>query len=160
MAESNKALLSWEFPEFPTHDRSKRWWIISGIIVVGFLVYAVLVANFLFALIIIMISAIVLYQHFHEPDMVMFGIYDNGLRIDDKHYRWSELKSFWLVYEPPVTEALYITFSSSLRPLMMIPLIEDINPLELRDILGEFVLEDLEKETEPTSEAIGKLLKL
>ena len=41
----------------------------------------------------------------------------------------------------------------------MIP-ITDQSPLDLRDILLEYLDEDLEKEGESTAEALGRLLKL
>lgn len=160
MAEQAEALLSWEFPEFQKHDRSKRWWGIAIGIVAVLVIFSLFTANFLFALILIMITTIVVYQHFHEPDTVHFGIYADGLRVDEKQYRWSELSSFWMVYEPPHTQSIYLTFASRIHPTMMIPFPDDVDPIEVRDVLGEFVEEDLEKETETTSDAIGKWLKL
>ncbi len=160
MAENNKVLLTWKFPEFQSHDRSKEWWVIAIVIVVALLVYSLVTANFLFALIIIMISTIIAYQHFHDPDDVAFSVRNTGIYIDDKHYRWSAIKSFWISYEPPFTQSLYITFTSSVHPNMMIPFPDEIDPIEIRDILGEFIQEDLEQEKEPASEVIGKWLKL
>ena len=54
---------------------------------------------------------------------------------------------------------LYLEFKNSLRPRLTIPL-EDINPVNARKILKNYLDEDLEKDTEPTSEALGRKLRL
>ena len=46
-----------------------------------------------------------------------------------------------------------------LQHRITIPL-EDINPVELREVLLMYIEEDLEKEEEPTTESLTKILRL
>jgi len=159
MAEVEKDLLNWQFPEYQEHHHSKRWWTVFGVIGIALMLFAILNGNFLFALILIMVAAIIIFRHYHEAEEVTFRATEQGIEVDSKFYQWRDIKSFWLAYEPPQVKTLILEFNSSLRPHMSIALQEQ-NPLEVRDILGEYIEEDLERESEPTSDALGRILKL
>lgn len=152
-------LINWSFPEFVVPERSRNWYIIATIIGVLLLLYAILTANFLFGLIII-ISAIIMFLQAHkEAGQVAFGISETGIVIDDKFFDFKSFKNFYLIYEPPQTKNLYLEFDSWWRPRLSIPL-EDINPIKVRQILLTHLTEDLTKEAEPLSEALNKKLKI
>ncbi len=154
-----KLLLSWEFPEFEQHQKTKSWYIWALIISGVLLIWAIATANFLFALIIIMVAAIVAISTVKKPAPMDFKIFEDGIFIGEKYYDYKKLKSFWLVYNPPEVKKLYLEFKTSIRPEISIPL-KDTNPLKVRKILLEYLDEDLTKEDESTSDQIQRLLKL
>jgi len=78
--------------------------------------------------------------------------------MSDRLYVWPEIDNFWFVYEPPIKN-LYLTFKSRLKPNLTIPLNQE-NPLQIRKFLSQYLKEDLDKEGEPTADALGRLLKL
>jgi len=152
-------LISWSFPEFVVPERSRNWYIVAILIGVLFLLYAVLTANFLFGLIIIISALIMFLQAHKEAAQVEFAILENGVVVGDKFFDFKSLKNFYLIYEPPRIKNLYLEFDSWWRPRLTIPL-EDINPVKVRQILLKFLSEDLTKQTEPLSEALNKKLKI
>jgi len=158
MSKENKTL-TWEFIEYEEHQRGRLWWLVLMTVSAALLIFALLTANYLFALIIIMVVAIILFRHYHEPEMLSCELHTGGVRVGSQEYDWSEIKNFWLVYEPPTVKSLFIVFKSALKQPMTVPL-SDQNPLEVREFLGKYLEEDLEKETEPTSEALSRLLRL
>lgn len=151
--------IAWSFPEFESRSRNKKWWTWFTIIDLVIIVYAVVSANYLFALILVMISGIVVFREYHDTETITCTLTDDGIFIDEKLYNWDEIQSFWFVYQPPEIKNLYISFKSLLRPTLTIPLL-DQNPLTLRQYLSQYIEEDLEKEGEPTTDALGRLLKL
>lgn len=157
--KTNDILLSWTFAEFEKHNRPRVWWLWFAGIGLFMLLYAVFTANFLFALIIIIVSAIIIYRNFHEPGAVSITITPLAIHVGDEEYLWSELGSFWLAYEPPEVKKLFLTFSSRIRPHLAIPL-EDVSPLAVRDVLSEYLVEDLENESEPTTELLGRMFRI
>lgn len=159
MKQDTEILLEWEYPEYDEHERSKRWWVIFGIIVVVLLVLAILFQNYIGALILIMITTIIIYQNNSEPNMVSFGITQDGIIVNEREFPWKDIEYFWLVYEPPEVKQLYIAYKSKIRPVLSVPL-QDQNPIDVRNTLKEYIDEDLEKENEPTTDALGRLLKL
>lgn len=153
------ALLRWSFSEFKQVDRSKTWWIMAGLVVLAMLIYAVTTANFLFALILIMGSTLFITETQRHPRQMNFAITGNGIILGKKYWRWSELSNFWIAYQPPEIKKLYIEAKSSLEPRLAIPL-QNNNPLNVRQLLGKYMTENLEREDIPTSEALAKILKL
>ncbi len=161
MAEEKygKKLISWNFPEFIKYERSRGWYVIALIIGGLLLLYAVVTVNFLFALIVIIVAVILFLKTSEEANNIEFTIYEAGIKVGEKFYEYKELKNFYLIYEPPEVKSLYLDFQSSLRPRLQIPL-EDKNPVKVREILLDYLNEDLDKENEPISDGLGRILKL
>ena len=156
---SKKEIISWSFPEYAVPQRKKTWYIWAVIAFIALLLYAILTANFLFGLIIIMVTIILFIYHHKEPLEIQFIINRDGIEVGNKTYNFKELKKFWLIYEPPEVKNLYIDFKSTIKPTLVIPLLGQ-NPLQVRKILKEHLDEDLEKESESTSEALARVLKI
>lgn len=159
LIDEEDILLGWQFSEFEKHQRNKLWYIIAGIILIALVIYAVFAANFLFAVILIIISAIIYLQEKRGPDNLLFAITPDGLFIGDKIHPYKSIKNFYLIYEPPEVKNLFIDFNSALKPRLTIPLL-DQDPVTVRELLLEYLDEDIEKEYEPLSEIIGRFLKL
>ncbi len=154
-----KTLISWKFPEHTTPNRSKKWYIWTTLFFLAMLLYAVLTANFLFGLIIIMLVIIMFILHNKEPLEIEFKITQNGIEINNEKYSFKDLENFWIVYEPPHVKNLYFKFKASFKPTLIIPLL-DKNPIKVREILKEYLLEDLDKESESNVESLARVFKI
>jgi len=154
-----KNLISWKFPEHTTPNRSKKWYIWTTLFFLAMLLYAVLTANFLFGLIIIMLVIIMFILHNKEPLEIEFKITQNGIEINNEKYSFKDLENFWVVYEPPHVKNLYFKFKASFKPTLIIPLL-DKNPIKVREILKEYLLEDLDKESESNVESLARVFKI
>ena len=97
---------NWKFSEFPQHQRSRSWYIWGGIAVGLLLIYSIFTFNFLFGLIVIMISLIVLLFH-RSSNEVTFQIAEDGIIVNGKFYSFKSLKNFFIIYEPPEIKNLY-----------------------------------------------------
>ena len=155
----NQKIISWKFPEYTSPERSRSWYFWAILFFLGLLLYSVLTANFLFGLIIIIFTIILFMHHHKEPQEIKAEISDDGVKIGERLYDFKEIKKFWLIYEPPEVKNLYLDFDSFFRPTLVIPLLNE-NPLAVRDFLKEYVTEDLEKESESTSAALARVLKI
>ena len=152
-------LMSWQFPEYLKPERGKAWYFFFFSAVILLLIYAMVTINFLFAIIVIISAIIVLMRSKYQPVAVDFSITKNGLMVEEKFYPFDLIKDFYIIYKPKEIKNLYFEFKSLLKPRVIIPL-EDQNPLKVRDLLKEYLDENLEKEEEPASEAFRKLFKL
>ena len=151
--------IEWEIDEYPIHQRSKRWYMISIVLGVAFITYAVATANFLFAVIILMVAVITTLSLFVPPGRVPVIITNTGLVVDDTYYDFEAVKDFSIAYEPPDVKNLYLKFRSSWQPLLTVPL-EDIDPNHVREILLPFCLENLERTEESLTDSVRRLYKL
>lgn len=149
----------WQIREYEKYFRGKRWYLIMSLIAGLLIVYAVYSANYLFALMIVLFGIILIMQEMNEPGEIDFGICETGIIVGNKYYSFSELEKYWIVYSPPDTKTLYFELKGIIFHRLSINL-EDANPNEIRDFLNQYLFEDLEKEEEPLSDRLGRLLKL
>ena len=151
--------LYWDIPEFQDYTRNKTWYITAGIIGLLLLIYSIGTANLLFGVIIIIAAVTLIKIDKTKPDNIEFAITTKGIIIGDSYYEYQDLENFYIVYEPPEIKNLFIEPKNVIRPRINIPL-HDQDPTEVRKLLKKYIAEDLDKEGEPISEAIGKILKL
>ena len=154
-----KTLIKWHFPEFEQPERSISWYIILFIIFAALLAYSIFTLNFLFAIIVVMVVVILFLHQRKDPLELEIKITEAGVEIGDRFYAYKELDKFFVIYEPPEISNLYLEFKGELKPDLSIPL-KDQNPIKVRDILMDFLGEDVEKEEEPTSDFLTRWLKL
>lgn len=158
--DRGKLLASWDFPEFYKPERSFAWYVIAVLLGAGLLIWAFTDQNYLFALIIIILAAIITLRIRREPKIIKAAIYEDGISVgSNTFYEWKDIRNFWIAYDPPEVKNLYIEFVAGLRPSITINL-EDQNPLNVREILLNYLPEDTERENETFSDGFTRLLKL
>ncbi|MFA6098868.1 MAG: hypothetical protein WCV50_03780 [Patescibacteria group bacterium] len=159
-ADHGKTLADWKFPEFIKHKRKFGWYVIVFILIGALMIFAILTSNPLFAILIFLFVIIYFFRTRREPATLEVIINEDGVSIGEKtFYIWKQIKSFWIIYEPPEVKNLYLDFKSGLRPSISISL-ENQNPLRIRKILSEYLPEDIEKENESFSDGLQRMLKL
>jgi hypothetical protein len=153
-------IINWEIPEYDEHKRNKHWYIIAIIVILAILAYSVFTANYLFTIIMLMGSFMLFYYDRKEAPMINFILEGEGVVVGNKFYDYDEIKNFSIVYKPKEDiKNIYLTFSNNLRNRITIPLM-DQDPLIVRRYLLQYVDEDLDRNHEPVSESIGRMLKL
>lgn len=157
--EKGNNLLSWHFPEFEKYERTATWYIIFFITAGLLMVYAILSLSFLFAVIIVMCTIIILLWHRKEPTELDINIMEAGIEIGNKFYMYKEIRSFFIIYEPPHVKTLFILLKNRAKPRISVPL-NGQNPVKIRDILLNFIEEDIDKNDEPGSDYLIRALKL
>ena len=151
---------SWEVHEYNPHNRSFRWYVIAISLSLILLIISFFTQNFLLPVIIIIVAFIFIMQHGQEPEKVIINLGNEGINIGQKFYDYDEFKHFALVYKPKLNDKnLYFEFNNALRTRISIPL-ENMNPVEIRNHLLQFLDEDLERTDIPLSESLSKILKL
>jgi hypothetical protein len=126
----------------------------------GLLIYAISDANFLFALIVILFAFILFTHHRSDPISVSLKLYERGIQIGEKFYLFRELDSFAIIYEPPLVKKLYIRPKGAWLHHDIAIQLYDVDPVVVRALLVPYVTEDLEKESESTSEVMARVFKL
>ncbi len=154
-----KILACWNIPEFDKPKRGIAWYIITFLIVSGLIIWSILTSNFLFTLLVILFFFIIVSYGRKEPKQLPFQINEDGIKLAEKFYPWKSLNEFWLIYEPPTVKRIYITAKNKLTPLLSIPL-QTEDPIKIRQILLNYLSEDLNQENESTTDVLNRWLKL
>ncbi len=156
--DRGKTFLQWKFFEFPIHQRGLVWYFVSGLFIMLFLGYAVFTRNFLFALIIILF-VLLFYIMNRSVREITIQIGEDGVLLGNKLYQYSSMEKYWIIYNPPQVKSLYIQFKSFFSPRLVISL-ENQSPLKIREILSNYIVEDLDQEEEPPLDTLTRVLKL
>ena len=158
--EYGEEINSWQVKEYEEHERSNIWYLVAGLITVLILIFCFVTKNFLFAIIIILASIIVITNDGQKPRKIKVTLTEEGVLIGKKFYDYDVFKNFAIVYKPSQNiKTLYFEFKNSFKQRLSIDL-EDRNPLSIRETLLKYVDEDLERTDQPLSERLTKMFKL
>ena len=157
--EFGKVFFTWDFPEYNTSWRNNKWYKWAIIVAVLLTIYAFITANYLFAVIIVLLGVIFVFQSFDSPLTVQCQITEDGIIIGSRFYDYRDLSQFWIIYEPPAVKNLYIEFKNPIKPRLGIPL-NTQNPLEIRDVLERYLDEEVDRENEPLSDGLSRLFRM
>ncbi|OGH87521.1 MAG: hypothetical protein A3J93_03260 [Candidatus Magasanikbacteria bacterium RIFOXYC2_FULL_42_28] len=156
---TGEIVYEWSVKEYEQPERNRRWYIVMGIIGAVMLAFAIISANYLFALLIALFAIILFMHDLVAPLDVPFAITEAGIILGKKFYRFSELESFWMIYDPPTVKNLYFSHSQMMRHRLVVPLLDN-DPRPIRDYLNQFIEEDLEQEEEPTDDKLARMFRI
>ena len=152
-------LANWSIPEYQVYKKDFSWFLLAGISIVLMMGYAFFTNNFLFAVIIV-ISAFILIIRGNEPVQVDFTIFEEGVAVGNKFYEYSKFKDFAIVYKPEEkVKNIYFEFSGLFFNRLSISLGGN-NPLQIREILVKYLVENKEMVEQPVSENLARLFKI
>ena len=152
-------LAAWDFPEFVKEEKSKWWYISFGLVFSLMLLYSYFEQNFLFMVIIGLFIFVYFSLEKKSPLNIQIALAEDGILINGKFINYQDLENFYLIYYPPQIKNLYFQPKNQLKNRLTFPL-ENQNPSEIREILLQYLPEDLEKEEIPASETISRFFKL
>ena len=153
MQNSDKTL-SWHTAEYRHRPKSAEWFWALGIISIAGAFAAILVGNILFAILIIVGSAIVALFAARAPEEVEISLTKVGILVGTRLHPYASLESFCILYEdnPPL---LKVEMKNPIMPYLSIQ-IETVSPDDIRIFLSSFLEE---KEMDPSiSERIAERL--
>jgi hypothetical protein len=141
-----KSDIQWTAPEFEYYPKSKNWFIATGLIAGLLLLWTIFTKNIFFALLIILSYFLVTIFALKKPNQVRLSIKPNGIKVNQITYRFDNLKSFWIFYEPPKVKELSLRSKKTIMPYIKIPLGEQ-NPVQVRQVLIKYLPEKKHKES-------------
>lgn len=150
----------WRVKEYDKHERSKTWYLVAISLTLALLLFSFFTANFLFAVIIIVASLVIILHDGQDPIDLEVVLEEEGVLVGKNFYDYDDLENFSIVYKPSQgVKKLYFEFKNFIKPRLSFELGE-MDPLIVRDFLLRYLPEDLERTDEPLSEGIARILKL
>ena len=119
------------------------------------MIIALLMQNYIFALIILLSSFLIAAQAVKKPRTVKFILTKEGLAIDEKMCLWQDIKSFW-IFEEPEIQAIGLETKKMSAPHLYIPLARQ-DAETIREILKKHIPE--KKQEESLTDIIARRLK-
>jgi hypothetical protein len=112
--------------------------------------------NFVGALTLAFVGALVYYIAQQKPSTVRYRLMVDGIVLNNTLYHYQDLESFNVIYEPGETKTIIFRSARRFSPLIHME-IGDADPVEIREVLLEFLPEDLELE-EPLVDILARRL--
>ncbi|MBL7053279.1 MAG: hypothetical protein ISS02_01285, partial [Candidatus Portnoybacteria bacterium] len=114
--------IEWIAPEFEQYEKSKSWFITTGLIAGALFLLAIFTKNLLFALMIALVYFVISTYASKNPREIKLAITPKGIKIEQTLYNFENLRSFWLFYDPPEVKELSIRSKKTIMPYIKIPL--------------------------------------
>lgn len=156
--QRGETLLSWTFPEYERYERGRAWYVGAFVVGAALLVYAFATKNFLFTVIIVMLAVVLYLRQVQQPAEISFAITERGVLLADRFTPFEGLRDYWFVTEEGAPRVVYFHPRRS-RPRFGVPL-GDRDPSVVRDALRGRLPENEDEHEEPTTDTIGRALKL
>ncbi len=154
-ASSVPVMTSWSGPLY-SHAPNPRFLIGAIFLLCGVGVFFIFFERNIFAVTFFFLSALMLFiTSRQEPPVVDFVVGPTSVRVGPKEYRFSDIRSFWVEYNPGGLKELSVQLDQWYKPYLKIPLM-DQDPVKIRIILLKFIPE-IEHE-EAMLESLSRLL--
>jgi hypothetical protein len=151
-------IVAWDSLSFERKSRDYRWYLAALLVVLFAIGYSIWTQDYFFAVIVVIVSAVSFwYLKTVKPQKIHFEITPMGINAGTHFYPFSEMHSFWLVYNENVKN-LYIAFTKKYLPSLVIG-ISNIDPVNLKAILLTRMPEQ-EKRGETMVDKIARVLGL
>lgn len=129
--------LRWSAYEHEHIERGSDWYWALGIVAVCVAVTAILLHDFLFAVLILVAAATIALHSQTAPDISNFELSDRGIRINGVMHRFDQIISFWVDDEHHSGRPLLLVDTTKfMSPNLIIP-IEHIDHRLVRAYLVE-----------------------
>lgn len=151
-------LLAWQTPEFVPMERTKKWYLITSIIVIALIAYAILSDSATMAVVFVLLAGMYFMVHKKEPRIVNVIITELGIFYDKQFYHYNTINAFWIVYNPPFVRALYLRLGGKAFKYVRIEL-NSQDPIKLRHFLSK-ELPEMEGVEERFVDILVRLLRL
>jgi hypothetical protein len=134
---TSEVLMAWSAPSHHNHDRSKRWYVISGVLVLVIAAYGILSGNWSVTLVSLLLGGTYFLTRRETTALKTIRIETDGVQFEETFTPWSQCKDFWIITTPIYTE-LHIVRKGTLKSDIRIQT-SDIDPIVIRSTLSQFL---------------------
>jgi hypothetical protein len=137
--------MEWITPEYRHYEKTPEWYAVVGIIAVGLIVGEVILGEVMLVILTILATVTFFLVALRHPRDLHVEISRAGVRIDGELHPFPSLHSFAVV-ESLGGHKLILESTKRLTPYIIVPLADDVDPHDVRDLLAEQILEEDHKE--------------
>lgn len=133
-------LVQWRGPEFEHYPHDRQWYMGALVVLCLIIVYAIFTDSIIMAIVFVLI-AFTGYLHLSRPQKVIdFAVTYDGIVAGSDLYRYDDIVSFWIFYEPPHTRIISLHMKGHFRPYLHIPL-HQVDPVIIHKQMTKFLPE-------------------
>lgn len=140
--EAATTLFEWQALEHTHRPKSALWFVALAAGTTAIAALLVFLGNIIGAITIALGGAVLYSIAQRHPHTMRYRLLVDGVALNDILYHYRDLQRFNIVYQPGHTKTVLLHSKHHLTPLLHME-IGDADPVAIRDILLEFVPEDI-----------------
>lgn len=133
----SEVLLSWTAPSHHNYERSPRWYVLGGILVLCTAAYGILTGAWSVTLVSLLLGGVYFLTRREATALKEIRIETDGVQFQDSFTPWAQCKDFWLVTTPLFAE-LHIVRKGTVKGDVRIQT-GTIDPLVIRSTVSQFL---------------------
>lgn len=137
--------LEWRAHEYVHQEKSKQWFLGVGIVGGGISLFSVILGNFLFAFLTILVIGLLFIYEVRGPKEYDYAITSRGLKMNNRIFEYPNLRSFWIFEHENGENELSVESKKQFVPHIKIP-IGDTDLELIRTVLKRFLPESHQEE--------------
>lgn len=154
----DKPLLAWYAPDILRYQKGVTWYLIAGTINAVLIAYAIWTGSWTMTAVFVTLPLVYLLEQRRKPKMLPVILSEYGVKFGNIKVPYSNIKKFWIIHEPPLTDELHLLTDNKVHPVVTIQLM-DTDPVLIRNFLITQVRE-WEGKKQSLLDLIIKLLRL
>lgn len=154
----DEVLLAWSAPEYPHHEKTSRWFIVALVIVGLLVIYGLMTDGWTFSVAMLVFAGTYYVTHRRAPPVVDVVVSRTGIKIGQHIFPYTQLKGFWVLFNPPSVHRLYIRVQGKFHPDIFVDIGES-DPAEIATVLNKY-LKEIKGMEEPFGDTVVRLLRL
>ncbi len=135
-----QALVKWKTPRYLRYERTWLWFVCLFAACGGLAYYGYATDSVTMAVAFAILPLVLILEHRKKPDMVEVVVSEYGIRFGETLLPYSNIRRFWIIYNPPVVNELHLETDSKMHKEYVIQLV-NVDPTSLRQFLVTQVLE-------------------
>lgn len=140
-------IMEWHSPEHNFDRKSADWYWILGAITLAAAFLAIFFHNIIFGIFILLAGAIVGILSYHDTPIVPITLSAAGISIGRNLYMFKSLDSFWIETDHLHGPHIFLKSRSNLRPLITVPINDEVDLDDVREVLLHFLDEEYLEES-------------
>lgn len=149
---------TWNVAPYEHYERSVDWYWAMGIITLAVVILAIMSRNYLFAFLMALGAVLVVLSLRRKPEDMRIEVSEQAISINGHVYQYSQIHSFWLYKDLKDRPNLLLHTRRNIFPKVVIPLLPDMDFVELHTFLIDKIAE--EEQYESTMDRIADRLGL
>jgi hypothetical protein len=133
---------NWSVAPYEHYERSVDWYWAMGIVSIAIIIIALVNRNYLFAFLILLGGVLIILSLRKAPDNMRIEISEQGIMINGHLYLYDHIESFWMYKDLSEAPNLLIHTRRTLFPKIVIPLLSDMNFVEMHSFLADKIREE------------------
>ena len=132
--------IKWSAPEYEFHEKTMEWYWALGIITAALVLAAVILRNFLFAVLVVLAGFSVGLYGTRRPRTILHEINSGGVSLGNKNLNYEHIGHFWINYNPPAKKELIFESKKTFSTHTVL-LLGNADPEQIRRYLLQYLKE-------------------